>query len=53
LERLSDRGCHHPFLGSAINPRSLICSGEYFLMSGVRSITQHGQQRECQRGLSA
>ena len=32
---------------------TLICSGEYFLMSGVRNITQHGQQRECQRGLFA
>jgi hypothetical protein len=36
-----------------IKTSSLICSGEYFLMTGVRSLTQHGQQRECQRGLSA
>ncbi len=27
---------------------SLICSGEYFFMTGVRSLPQHGQQRECQ-----
>ncbi|WP_458191022.1 hypothetical protein [Haladaptatus sp. NG-WS-4] len=28
--------------------RTLICSGEYFFMTGVRSLPQHGQQRECQ-----
>ena len=32
---------------------SLICSGGYFLMTGVRSLLQHGQQRKRQRGLSA
>ena len=32
---------------------TLICSSEYFLVSGVRSWSQNGQQGKRQRGLSA